>query len=125
LGPTPVVLAVNDVSLLAVILPGRNFGNLLAAFKDRLMRRLIRLGVSADRMAHETAAAQCIRVDRTDSRSVLGSMNDFVFQLRWRFDEGRGLQDADHLEDELGEVPMSVLKYSNPEEVARAAFGLR
>jgi len=56
LGPTPVVLAVNDVSLLAVIIPGKDFGNLLAVFRDRLMRRLIRLGVSADRIAHETAA---------------------------------------------------------------------
>src|ERR1039458_5945829 len=60
LGPKPVVLAVNDVSLLAVIVPGKDFGNLLAAFRDRLMRHLIRLGVSADRMAHETAATKCI-----------------------------------------------------------------
>ena len=74
-------------------------------------------------MAREAAATQHIRVDRTDSRSVLGSMNDFVFQLRWRFNEGRNLQDSDHLEDELSEVPMSALKFSNPEEVARAAFG--
>ena len=67
LGRTPVVLAVNDVSLLTVLVPGRNFANLLTPFRDRLMRRLIRLGVSADRMAHETAATKCICVDRTNS----------------------------------------------------------
>ena len=89
------------------------------------MRHLIRLGVPAERMAQEATATKCIRVDRTDSRSILGSMNDFVFQLRWRFNEGRDLQDADLLEDELGEVPMSALKYASPDEVARAAFGLR
>ena len=88
------------------------------------MRRLIRLGVTSDRIAQEATAAQCIRTDRTDNRSVMGSMNDFVFQLRWRFNEGRGLQDSDPLEDELGEVPMSALKYAQPEEAARAAFGL-
>jgi len=49
-------------------------------------------------------------------------MNDFVSQLRWRFNEGHSLNDSDLLEDELAEVPMSALKYSNPEEVARAAF---
>ncbi len=72
------------------------------------------LGVSADRMAHETAAAQYIRVDRTNNRSALGSMNDFVFQLRWRFNEGQTLNDSDRLEDELAEVPMSALNF-NPD----------
>ena len=125
LGRTPVVVAVNDVSLLSILIPGRDFGNLLSTFRDRLMQRLIRLGVPAERMAEEAAATKCILVSRTDSRSVLGSMNDFVFQLRWRFNEGLDLHASDTLEDDLGRVPMSALKYADPEEVARAAFGLR
>ena len=73
-------------------------------------------------MVASEAAINSIRVERTASRSVLGSMNDFVYQLRWRFDEGMGLQDADRLEDDLAQTPMSALKYCNPAEVARSAF---
>lgn len=123
-GPTPVVLAVNDISRLALLLPGRDFPNLLTEFKARLFQQLRRLGVPEDRITSEAAAMQSIRLDRTASRSVLGTMNDFVFQLRWRFNEGRNLQDADYLEDDLSETPISTLGYASPKEAARAAFGL-
>jgi hypothetical protein len=101
------------------------FGNLLTPFRDRLTRRLTRLGVPSNRMAHKAAAIQCIQVDRTNSRSVLGSMNEFFSQLQGRFHEGLDLSATDTLEDDLGHVLMSALKYANTEDVARAVFGLR
>lgn len=125
MGPTPIVVALNDVSLLSVVLPGNNLGRLLTSFRDRVMRHYVRLGMPPDLVASEEAAMRCIQVDRTNSRSVLGSMNDFVFQLRWRFSEGLSLEDADRLEDDLAQTPMSALKYGNPAQVIRAAFGQR
>jgi hypothetical protein len=124
LGRTPVVLTVNDTSRLALLLPGRDFPNLLIGFRARFVQQLRRLGVPEDRIACEAAAMKSIRLDRTASRSVLGTMNDFAFQLRWRFNEGRTLQDADYLEDDLAETPISTLEYACPKEAARAAFGL-
>ncbi len=124
LSKTPVVLCVNDRTLLAVLLPGKDFPNLFSVFRTRLIRRLERLGVRAEDITLETAAMEHIRAERTNSRSVLGSMNDFANQLKWYVAEGFDFPRAEDLEDRLAESPMSALNYESPDDAARTAFGL-
>ena len=115
----PIVLCVNDFSLLSIILPGRNFPNFASAFQNSLRKRLERMDVSQDRMLAELAAIQIIKIERTNSKSVLGSMNDFVLNLRY----GSYPFNPDEVtswENELSQTPMGALKYSYPVEVAFA-----
>ena len=61
---------------------------------------------------------QEVRFGPTRSRSVLGSMNDFVYQVDAEFSEGEEVVYLDEVDLRLSEVPCGPLKYRNPAEVA-------
>lgn len=123
LARSPIVLCVNDRSLLAILLPGRDFPNFASAFQNRLAERLERMGINADTISAERAAMEVVQIQPSNSRSVLASMNDFVRHLKWRPRNHFSFSEADALEDELSKTPMGALKYQYPVEVAEAAFG--
>jgi hypothetical protein len=121
---SPIVLCVNDISLLAILFPGRDFPNLASAFQNRLTQRLRRMSLSEETISREQAAMDAIQIQPSNNRSVLGSMNDFVHYLRYRTEEHFSFAEADAIEDQLSETPMGALKYQYPVEVAAAAFNL-
>jgi hypothetical protein len=122
LAKSPIVLCVNDTSLLAILVAGRDFPNFVTAFQDRLAGRLARMGLSSDTISEERAAMEVVQIQPTNSRSVLGSMNDFVHHLKCRTRIHFDFSEADALEDMLSETPMGALKYQYSVEVAAAAF---
>lgn len=122
LAHSPIVLCVNDISLLTVLVPGRDFPNFVSAFRDRLAQRLRRMGLSEDAISVERAAMEIVQIEPSNSRSVLASMNDFVRTLRFKVRDRFDFSEADALEDMLSETPMGALKYQYPVEVAAAAF---
>src|SRR6185436_9173270 len=71
LGHTAVVLCVSDTSLLAILVRGRDFPRLVLAFRDRLAQRLNRMGVSSQAVTAELAAMEMVRIEPSNSRSVL------------------------------------------------------
>jgi hypothetical protein len=121
---SPIVLCVNDSSLLAILVPGRDFSNLVSVFRSRLVQRLRRMGLSQEWISVEQAAMDMIQIQPTNNRSVLASMNDFVRHLRWQVGNRFSFAEANALEDMLSEIPMGALKYDYPVEVAAAAFSL-
>ena len=122
LAHTPIVLCVNDISLLAVLVRGKDFSNLVSAFRSRVVERLERMKIPQEKILAEVSAMEIIRIEGSNSRSVLGSMNDFVHHLKWQAVRGYTFQDVDALEEMLSETPMGSLKYCYPVEVAMAAF---
>jgi hypothetical protein len=124
LGHSPVVLCVNDRSLLTLLVPGRDFSNFVFAFQDRLAERIGRMGVSEDTISVERAAMEIVQIQPSNSKSVLASMNDFVRHLRFKVEKRYTLFDPNALEDMLSEIPMGALKYRFPGEVAASAFSL-
>ena len=64
---------------------------------------------------------EAVEVQPTNSKSVLGSMNDFVHGLKWRRDQFNSAE-IDSLEDMLGQTPMGALNYQYPVEVAHDVF---
>ena len=122
LAKSPIVLCVNDISLLAILIPGRDFPNFVSAFQNRLAGRLGRMGLATDTILAERAAMEIVQIQPSNSRSVLASMNDFVRHLKWRARNRFDFSEADALEDMLSETPMGALKYQYAVEVAAAAF---
>lgn len=119
---SPVVLCANDVSLLAILVRGKDFPRFVLSFRHRLAWRLRRMGVSQQAITVELAAMEIVQIARSNSRSVLASMNDFVRHLRWRVGNDFDISQSDELEDMLSQIPMGALKYQYPVEVALAAF---
>jgi hypothetical protein len=104
-GRRPVVLYVSSATLLAVLVPGRAIHTTVPGFRDRLGALLSRLGLSgewADRVIGE--AAEHV-IARTDSRRMLGIMNDIVASMPYYAD-----QSLEELELRLADTP-----YSAPE----------
>lgn len=122
LANSPIVLCVSDISLLAVLVQGKDFPNFGSAFRDRLAQRLRRLGLSQETISVERAAMEIVQIQPSNSRSVLASMNDFVRHLKFKVGNSFNFVDANALEDMLSEIPMGALKYHYPVEVAAAAF---
>ena len=122
LAKSPIVLCVNDISLLAILVPGRDFPNFVSAFQNRLAGRLGRMGLATDTISAERAAMEIVQIQPSNSRSVLASMNDFVRHLKWTSRNYFDFSEADALEDMLSETPMGALKYQYAVEVAAAAF---
>ena len=122
---TPISFAstrVNDSSLLAILVPGKDFPHFVSSFQNRLAARLERMGLAKDTIATERAAIEIVQIQRSNSRSVLASMNDFVRQLKWKPRNHFDFSEAEALEDMLSEQPIGALKYRFPVEVATAAF---
>ncbi len=120
----PLVLAVSERSLLAVVLPARDLRNLARHFLRAVRERLVRIGVEEAAVEKEMACLQPLAFAATRSRSVLGSLNEFVFQLKARAAHPLGRDwTPQSFEDELGEVPCSPLGYDHPVAVARRLLG--
>jgi hypothetical protein len=123
LSKSPIVLCVNDTSLLTILVPGRDFPNFVSAFQNRLAGRLGRMGLAAETISAERAAMEIVRIQPSNSRSVLASMNDFVRHLKLRAARNHfDFAEADALEDMLSETPIGALKYQYAVEVAVATF---
>lgn len=122
LAHSPVVLCVNDNSLLTVLVAGKNFPNFGSAFRERLTQRLRRLGLLEATISRESAAMEVIRIQSYNSRSVLASMNDSARLLKFRVGDRFSFAEADALEDMLSKTPMGAIEYSYPVEIAAAAF---
>jgi hypothetical protein len=86
--------------------------------------RLRRLGVSQDAIAVERAAMEVIQVGPSNNRSVLASMNDFVFHLRFQLKRHYTISDADAIEDILSEAPMGAIEMKSPDVCAGKLFNL-
>lgn len=121
LGHSPVVLCANDISLLTILVRGKDFPRFVLSFRERIAWRLRRMGVSERAITVELAAMENVKMARSNSRSVLASMNDFVRHLRWRVGDDFDISQLDELENMLSQIPMGALKYQYPVEAALAA----
>lgn len=76
-----VVIFFNVNSYITVLVPGFGTRKVLPEFVERTERLLQRLEVPQHLIDQELEAMQDIRLLKTDSRSILGSMNDIAHHL--------------------------------------------
>jgi hypothetical protein len=93
-------------------------------FREALYDLLLALGVPAEAAAGERDAMSDFYYARTNSRSVLGTMNDFTFPLRILLEEEpeKTLHEiALHLSGWL----LGPFGYKRPEDLVRSLLGVR
>ena len=126
-GRVQMVMATSERSLLTVLMPAANLRKSLVPNLCQAVDLLLReLGVDPLRVAAEVEAMREVRIGRTVSRSVLGSMNDLSRLLEWDVRDGRPPME---IMLRLAEVPMTgvVLKdgsHGFPEDATRMLLGL-
>lgn len=71
----------NERSLLAVLVAASPSNTLVTRFREAAVDLLLRLAVPAAVVAAEAREMEDVRIGRTASRRVLGSMNDFAYLM--------------------------------------------
>ena len=118
------VLLVSDRSLLSVLVPARDWSNVIRRFREALSELLSLLGVSKTHLAAELREMEQVRFARTASRSVLGSMIDLAYQTRWMLGARPGMTLGD-VALELSRVPCGPIAMQYPRDVATARLAGR
>jgi hypothetical protein len=77
-----VVMFVNEPTLLAVLIPGRGTKKVLPVFRERVIALLKKIGLPDACIQKEEQEMAELQISVTDSRSVLGSMNDMTRHIR-------------------------------------------
>jgi hypothetical protein len=120
-GHQQIVLATSERSLLTVLVPARQLRETLEVnFRATLGQLLAALQLPAQIVDDELAAAQPINYSVASNRRVIGSMNEYVWQLGSYLSRTNDLL---KLSLELSQTPMSAVgskrNYGFPDQVAR------
>lgn len=106
-GRAEFVIATSERCLLTILFPARELrASLLPNLHASLRSLLERLDVPQERISRELAVMQPVTFARATNRRVLGSMNDFAFQVRHHVSHGG---DLTAIADRLAHTPMSAI----------------
>ncbi len=112
------VLAVNDTTLLPVLLPSAPSKTFVSRFAEAAGEVLMAIGVDREKAVSEMAAMRACAVAPTNNRRVVGTLTDFGSMLDVYLD-GRPLTDVAL---RLAKAPCSPIGMERPTDVARDAF---
>jgi hypothetical protein len=115
------VLCMSERTLLPVLVPARDVKSLPSRFTDAACVVLHRLGVDAAVVEQERAEMQAVRIGRTANRSVLGSLNDFMFQLESGIAANPDRSLVEHALW-LAQTPCKPIEYASPDRATAALF---
>ena len=115
-----VVLA-NERTLLSVAVPVQMVDRLLTEFPARAYNLLRMIGVPTEFAQQECAELETVMLARTESRRVLGSLNEIAlhYQMIAERDGGRRALSLSAVERQLARFLHSPLNYVHPADIAR------
>jgi hypothetical protein len=121
-GRSRLLMCTSERSLLTVILRARELAQFPERLREAVGRTLASLGVSAPQIAREQREMAWHRFDRTRSRQVLGSMNDFAFLAETYIRDDGPDADLEVIARMLNRAPCRPIGYSAPDRLAPALF---
>ena len=109
------VLFTHDNTLYSFLVPGLtkpDFMNFKAVFRENIFKNLFDEQLPQDQIERFLDNNREIKIAKTNNRSVLGSMNDLAFQLKYQIQDMGGLVNASipKLNHNLNRIPMSTIK---------------
>lgn len=109
------ILFTNDATLYSFLVPGlrkTQFENFREIFGQNLFKNLLWENFTQNQVEIVLGEHREIIIAKTNNRSVLGSMNDLAFQLKYRIYAMGGLVNVDlaELNHDLNRIPMSAIK---------------
>lgn len=111
------VLLTNDSSLYTIVIPGlrkRDFENFAELVAHSLFKNFLAEGLDQKSLELILSEVKEIKYTKTSSRTVLGSMNDLAYHVRYWIEISGGLSSIDIYEvnRKLNRIPMGALQYS-------------
>ena len=109
------VLFTHDTTLYSFFVPGLkkpDFESFREVFRQNLFKSLIAENLPQKHIELFLDDIREIEISNTNSRSVLGSMNDLTFQLKYQIADTGGIEMADisKLAFDLNRIPMSAIE---------------
>jgi len=123
MGRRHALLFISQHSRLPVLIPVRQANRLAVVFPDAVCAALAVLAVPQSAIDEERTRMSEVAFDRTNSRTLLGTLNDFAFMTRAHFITVREAALEDIARD-LARTPILPLKGARPIDLTRALFGL-
>jgi hypothetical protein len=124
-GRHQLIVATNERTLLTIFTPAKDLAGLPTRLSKGLGHLLPTLGIGALAVVRELREMTAVQFGRTESRSVLASMNQLTFDALAAFDASvRDVVYLDELSLRLSETPCKRLDYGAPAERARELFGV-
>lgn len=113
-------------TFVAVGLRRQAFDQIGDVFRNRLEESLREEGIPADRVDKVLMEHENLPLGKTESRSVLGSMNDFANCLKRYITSESGLMHGDlpSIQRRLNDMPMGAIGYSSGSQEIRKRLGL-
>jgi hypothetical protein len=124
MGRRHALILVSERSRLPILIPIREANRLRSAFPDAVCRVLLALGVPAADVEEELARMSQIAYARTQSRSLLGTLNDMSFGARVYFSTDRDAP-LEEVALWLAKTPILPLDGASPIDLTVAAFRSR
>ena len=121
MGRRQALIFIAERSRLPVIIPIRDANRLARVFPEAVCQMCAAVGVSPTDIEEERLRMSEIAYDRTQSRSLLGTLNDLSFGARVHFITERH-DSLDEIALRLAETPILPLDGASPIELTRAAF---
>jgi hypothetical protein len=111
------LMIVSENSRLAVITPAKDARSLANYLTQNLLDILVLFGVPSEWIEAEMREMADVHISTTLSRSVLGTMNDYKFQIEVLMDDPEEISPFE-MAKILCECPVGPLQYRFPREVA-------
>lgn len=108
----------NERTLLSVVLPLKESATIWPRFVLSLKSLFKAIGLSDRIIQKELHEYKQVQLTQKTNRHTLGSMNDFIDQVRARFQTDRN-PSLEDITSYLSEVPCGPLKYALPKEAVR------
>jgi len=110
------VLFTNDQTLYSLLVPWNKsprLTNFIQRFRFGLLKSLMSEGLAEVQTEYLLSEYMQVTITKTNSRSVLGSMNDLAFQIKSIIFMSGGVTDVNLSEVnwQLNRIPMSAIKY--------------
>jgi hypothetical protein len=119
--PAHLILCVSARTLLPVVVPAAPLSGFAPRFRSAVMNMLRSLGIAEPAVVTEGHEMNELCVARTESRQILGSMNDFQRMLPHHLDQGESLLDASL---KLAEAPCGPIGMASPARATRELLRL-
>ena len=115
------VVLVNEKTLLSVAIPIWESEHLLLLFRMRVGNLLGMIGIQPKTIENEIRHYDQIQFGKTNSRSVLGSMNDIAYQYQGIAEMAKNKADLSlsNAEYQMSQMPCKPIDYRAPMDIAR------
>jgi len=109
------ILFTHDRTLYSFLVPcltKPDFQNIYEIFRQNLLKNLIQEAIPQQHIELFLENTRKIKISKSNNRSVLGSMNELTFQLKYQINDEGGLLNTDimMLNHDLNRIPMSTIK---------------